>query len=96
VAGETVDSSQKQLAAALAKAEAAGAQVTLLQQRLRDKTATMVEGARREAKLKELLTDAQVFVDVSRAWGWVMVQDAAVPIAWVYVCGVRQPAGTNA
>lgn len=69
VAGETVESSVLQLAAAKGQAEAARAQVALLQQRLRDKTATMLGGAAREAALQERLADLQALVDVSGVLG---------------------------
>lgn len=65
VGGEKVDSAEMRVAAALAQEEAARAQVALLQQRLRDKTATMLGGAAREAALKEQLADLQAMVEVS-------------------------------
>jgi hypothetical protein len=64
-----VESSVLQLAAAKGQAEAARAQVALLQQRLRDKTATMLGGAAREAALQERLADLQALVDVSGVLG---------------------------
>jgi hypothetical protein len=62
------------VAAALAQEEAARAQVALLQQRLRDKTATMLGGAAREAALKEQLADLQAMVEVSLGVEWIQLQ----------------------